>query len=566
MSDLIQSWIDQKSAQGGGIVAIPAGRYEVTKSIILKSNIQLKGAGINKTFLDIVPKNSDGSSAGFLLLEIDRKSNVEISGMTINAKKQERPDKINDPYAHTISVAYSTNFTIENVNILNSAGASIVMYNAEDGIIQNNMINESGSNGILGMQHTKNIKVLANTINGTDNQNGIFFMYQDGKSTSDIEISGNVIKNVADYAIEVGHTTHLPEDPPHRNITVRNNIIENAFCTGIGLRTVSDATIEGNTIVGYAETNGYGCNGIFVEGRRALQNNITISNNTIKQTNPKIPNQEYPYQQAIYITGMNNMNITGNKLEDSWNDAIYVLAAYGFESTPDFPDGRRKYSNIRVENNEILNSDVYGVHFDSYPSSGNTIKNNTILGSGTGAFLVEGDQSRVVVSGNTVDGSPGNPDPPTDPNENLWTNNTNIAPLKGYPLQEIDNPGVYELSFNAVSPNNGKMEVFTNDRRVFNKELDVTSQTQTFTYTFETFFDSGFEVVFHNILGTVNLSNITLYQIKGIEDCEGNEPQPGTEFEQDLENLSNKLKTLHNSNQIKSEELVDLISKLIDLI
>lgn len=567
MSELIQNLIDQKSSQGGGVVTIPPGRYEVTKTIVLKSNIQLRGAGVNQTFLDIIPKNSNGSSASYLLLEIDRKTNVEISGMTIDAKKQARPDKINDPYAHTISVAYSTNFKIENVHILNSAGASIVMFNAENGIVQNNTITASGSNAILGMQNTKDIKVLNNIIDGTDNQNGIFFMYQDGKSTSNIEIIGNSVKNVADYAIEVGHTTHLAEDPPHKNILVKNNIIENAYCTGIGFRTVSDGIIEGNEIIGYAETNGYGCNGIFIEGRRALQKNIKIHNNTIKQTYSKVPNQQFSYQQAIYITGMDNMEVTDNTIEDSWNDAILVLAAFGFEETPDFSDGRRKYSNIHIENNDIFNSEIYGVHFDDYTSTGNTIKNNTILESGTAAIQVDGDANRVEVSGNITDGSPNNPDPPDnpDPTENLWTITTNISPLNGYPLQVLANPGIYQLTFDAISLDNGKMEAFTNDRRVFNKEIVVPNTKTTFTYTFATFFDSGADVVFHNIQGTINLSNITLYQLQGLEDCGNSPEEPLTEFEQDLKELTTQFKTLHSIDPSKTENLVEIMAELIDL-
>ena len=255
------------------------------------------------------------------------------------------------------------------------------------------------------------------------------------------------------------------------------------------------------------------------------------------------------------------MEVTGNTIEDSWNDAIYVLAAFGFEVTPDFPDGRRKYSNIHIENNEILNSEVYGVHFDDYASNGNTIKTNTILESGTAAILVEGDPTRVVVSGNITEGSPNNP----DPTENLWTVTTNISPLNGYPLQVLPNPGIYQIAFDTISPDNGKMEVFTNDRRVFNNEIDVPSQKTTFTFTFSTFFDSGVEVVFHNLRGTINLSNITLYQLEGLEDCENNPEEPNTQFEQDLENLNTKFKTLHSTDPLKAESLVDLMSELLDL-
>ena len=42
-------------------------------------------------------------------------------------------------------------------------------------------LQQVASNAILGMQNTKDIKVLNNSIDGTDNQNGIYFMYQDEK-------------------------------------------------------------------------------------------------------------------------------------------------------------------------------------------------------------------------------------------------------------------------------------------------------------------------------------------------------------------------------------------------
>lgn len=558
MSDLIQSWIDQKSAQGGGVVFIPAGRYLVTSSIILKSNIQLQGEGKDKTILEMVPKKTDGSSASYMMIKADRISNIEISGMTIDGKKQQRSDLINNPYAHTISIAHTKNFLVKDLNIINSAGASIILFNSSMGEILDNSITASGSNAILGMQDTNNIIVSNNIINGTDNQNGIFFMYQDGKSTSNINIEDNVISDVADYAIEVGHTTHRPEDEPHRFISVKNNVITNAYCTGIGFRTVSDGVIEGNKITGYGKINDYGCNGIFVEGRRTLEKNVQVKNNIIKQTNPKVLNQPHPYQQAMYITGMDTMEITGNIIHDSWNDSIYVLAAFGFENTPDFPDGRRKYINIKIEENEILNSEGYGVHFDNYPSSGNTIIDNKIFDSQTGAILVEGDQSRVTVLNNITEDGP--EEPPSE--DNIWENNSNISPLVGYQKQALPSPGVYQLTFNARSSNNGRLEVFSSDRRLLNKVYSLEPQSISISNTFSTFFNSEGDVVFHALQGEIFLSNIQLIQIEGEDSSE----EPKTEFEIKVDNVANKLITLHQSDSNKGSTLVELMDALIDFI
>ncbi|MED4043731.1 right-handed parallel beta-helix repeat-containing protein [Priestia aryabhattai] len=391
----MQTKINKVSAEGGGVVNVPEGEYIVNKTLYLKSNVHLRGAGTGKTIFKIKTKVRNKSSE-YKILTSDRATNVQVSNITFDGLKEKRADKINSPNAHTIVFSYVNGFKISNIEVKNSASSSIALYNSKNGVIENNKIKDSGSNGILGLQKINDVKVLNNYINKIRNQNGIFFMYQDGKSSSNILIEGNEIKNVADYAIEVGHTTQKPKDPPHTNIIVKNNRIENAFCTGIGFRTVSNGLIENNKIKGYSQHHGYGCNGIFVEGRVMLNENVDVKNNEIIQTYPNIDG-EYPYQQAIYITGMDNMDITKNYIKDSWSDSIYILASYFKGKTPEFPNGRRVYKNIHVIKNTIVNSEFSGIHFDDYNSSGNLVKSNFIFNSGKYGIEIEGKRNRVKV-------------------------------------------------------------------------------------------------------------------------------------------------------------------------
>ena len=387
---VIQTLINEKAEKGGGEVHLEACTYEITDSVRFKSDVSLIGEGEDKTKLVLKATNDDGTLNKNKALIADRVTNVSLSNLSIDGQKQKRSALINDPYAHTVEFAHVTNFHVTDVSIQNSTGASIVMYRAKHGVIEDTTITDSGSNGILGMMDTEEVVIKRNTIDKTDHQNGIFFMYQNGESAKNIQIENNVVKNAADYAIEVGHTTHTSSDPPHEDITVKNNTIENAYCTGIGFRTVSNGVIENNKITGYAKAHDYGCNAVFVEGRVSQSENVDVRNNVIEQTAAKVENQKYPYQQAMYVTGMRDMKIEGNYIKNSWNDAITVLAAYFSGSTPDFPNGQRLYQNISLLDNVVLNAERHGIYVTA-PSRGNTANGNILVGSGGAGYDISTD-------------------------------------------------------------------------------------------------------------------------------------------------------------------------------
>ncbi|ELK48585.1 right-handed parallel beta-helix repeat-containing protein [Halobacillus sp. BAB-2008] len=549
----IQEEIDRVSRNGGGTVTLPAETIVLSESIRLKSNVHLKGQGVGKTVLTMNPVQVDGSLNPNKILLADRISNVEVSDITFDGAKESRKELINSGFSHTMSFAYVDGLSIHDVEVVDSVDASIALWYVSNGTIKNNVIRDSGSNGILGMQETHDIEVRNNTIDHTDNQNGIFFMYQ-GDSTYNILIEGNTVRNVADYAIEVGHTTHKPGDAPHRNITVRNNTIVNAFCTGIGFRTVSNGVIEGNTITNYAEHNDYGCNAVFVEGRVSLNSEVDIKNNTMTQTYPKVTEQRFPYQQAVYVTGMRDMDITGNTIQDSWNDSIYVLASFFEGRTPDFPDGRRLYKDIRITGNTILNSEKSGVHFDSYPSSGNAVSNNTILRSGGDAVLVEGDAQRVTVSDNILT------EETPEPGENLWTKPTSFNPLPRYfppTNRQIFDAGMYEVSFRAKSASSAALNLYVQDRRKLNENIRLTSDWKNYAFSFNS--EDPDELLFwdKDISADIQIEGIFLKKIGGEEPVE---------LPEEVVEAVERLKQLAASKEEEAVQVSNILIQIIDLL
>ncbi|WP_270180227.1 right-handed parallel beta-helix repeat-containing protein [Alkalihalobacillus sp. CinArs1] len=398
---LLQEQINRTSASGGGTVFIEECTYILTEPLILKAGVHLQGAGQGKSILKINPKDANGISASHKLLIADRSDNIKISNVTFDGVKYSREDLIDDPYAHTVEVAWCNHFELDQVEIINSASASIVLYNSTNGTIKDCSIKNSGSNGILALQDCRSISVLNNTIENTDFQNGIFFSYQLGKSSSTITIEGNTIKNAADFGIEVGHTV-AEGDPAHSEIVVRNNTVVNSQNSGIAFRTVSFGLIEDNVIEGYGKNGGYGGDGIFVEGFRNRAEKVNVMNNTVKQTNTT------GNANAIYITGVDQVNVVGNQMVDSNGKGVFAQASVMGVTTNDFPNGRRRYNNITVLENEISNPKGVGIQFQGEASQENRIIGNIVTNSGEEGILIANldDENRgIMIERNTITSS-----------------------------------------------------------------------------------------------------------------------------------------------------------------
>lgn len=396
---MLQREINNTSASGGGIVEMKACQYVITEPFILKSNVHLKGAGFDKTTIMIESEFDDGTVNNNKVIVAEQDStNISITDLTVDGNKQERKSLINDPYAHTIDLAFVDGFEINNIKVINAPSASIMLYNSQNGTVENSTILDSGSNGILALKDIDNITISNNMIDHTDHQNGIFISYQEGYSSSNVRIENNIVKYAGDFGIEVGHI--VPEgDEQHQNILVRNNEIISATNAGIAFRSVSEGVIEDNTVSGYGKNGGYGADGIFIEGGFNTSRNIKVENNEVNQT------FQSGDANAIYVTGIDGAEIMGNKVADSRGNGIFVQASVLPDGiiTDDFNEGKRNFNNIHVGDNQFSNNKKSGIQFQGNNAVENSIEGNKIkeneefgiqianLTPGTG-FLVSDNQ------------------------------------------------------------------------------------------------------------------------------------------------------------------------------
>ncbi len=375
----LQDEINQASINGGGTVTIPKGVYAVDEPIILKSNVHLKGAGMGESVIRLNLKKSKGMEDDSTILKTEPNAqNVQISDLTFDGEKDKRKKQINDSYSHTIVLQFVDGFNISRVEVLRSPSASIMLFNSRNGSVTDSKIIDGGSNGIIGLQKTENVQIINNEIDHTDHQNGIFISYQEGKSSENVTIEGNKVKDAGDFGIEVGHLVEDGEEQ-HVNIKVRNNEVVGSRNSGIAFRTVSDGEIENNIIKGYGKTGGYGGDGIFVEGWKNQSANVTVSNNIVEQT------YTTGDANAIYVTGMENTVIENNEIKASRGKGLFVQASVIGENTGDFPEGIRLFNQLTIQGNKIYEGKMEGIHLQGYKAediviAGNEINHNLSAG------------------------------------------------------------------------------------------------------------------------------------------------------------------------------------------
>jgi hypothetical protein len=152
----IQRAIDLAGQRGGGIVALPAGTFEIDSHLILKDNVELTGVG-PATVIKAGPGflSAQGPGGGYPLITTGGASSDTIadltadqSGETLNGNLPARlvgyvvegyhsnnvvidGVYVRDPFTYSIAMVGSTNFCVENCNVKVTTGN---LYNQLDGI------------------------------------------------------------------------------------------------------------------------------------------------------------------------------------------------------------------------------------------------------------------------------------------------------------------------------------------------------------------------------------------------------------------------------------------------
>lgn len=304
----IQNAIDAAGSAGGGVVALPAGTFMIGRHLVLKNNVELTGIGpatvikagpnflssqvpgggypivttagaSNTTIADLTADQSgvalNGSIIGRLsgyAVEALNSSNVVVDGVYVR-----------NPFTYSIAVVGSTDFCVENSNVLVSSTSG--RYNQLDGIhvldsnsgqIINNTV-VSGDDGLVAHSigaAVFNVLYAGNTVHGgvtdagldlavgdfpiygitVEDNNfysslwGVRTAFYDNRSGAvhDIAISGNYVHRLSQGknspAMEIGGTNGLG---PIDNVVITNNQVCNAG--PIALQPGSGNVVTGTT-------------------------------------------------------------------------------------------------------------------------------------------------------------------------------------------------------------------------------------------------------------------------------------------------------------------------------
>ncbi|MHA2342737.1 MAG: right-handed parallel beta-helix repeat-containing protein [Candidatus Hodarchaeales archaeon] len=236
-------------------------------------------------------------------------------------------------------------FTIRN-NILNGlsrASSGIEFFNVWNGIIENNLILNHKSEGLIISGSQDNI-IRNNTIK--NNSNGIKVV----RSGFTHPRNNIIINNTIHYNMLRGI---LIDDALESTIS-DNRISSNQFM-GISLQNCENISLTSNII----SSNSF--QGVFLDS----SHQCNISNNTITDND----------NEGVYLSGSHQANITENTISNNNRFGIF------------FSDSNSSW----IVNNNITDNKEYGILLDAF-SGDDTIRGNTFIGNNKGGIAQACDE------------------------------------------------------------------------------------------------------------------------------------------------------------------------------
>jgi polygalacturonase len=337
----IQQALDNAAAAGGGTVTLAAGVFETCQTLILGSNVQLRGAGRGATIIRgsaaVTGKIVDGAYLGTTIGGAGV-SNVSVSDLTIDHRTLGRnANGISFvPTGSAYTGVVPMNVLVERVEVLGSAGGfhnyliwnfkgqhvkirdnwldggydlpitaapqeGIESFGGADVLISGNSVSavggaciNAGSAGVpnsttLGVTIDRNYLYGCNVgVNlGTSSDNG-------GQSNYESKITGNVILDATLYGIHVPIAAQTVE----RNLEISANMIR---------AVVSNVRVSGNTVDSVTGVHGQGI-------RIDSAPNVRVLDNTIVGTSG----------DAVVGYLASDLELSRNRVERSGGYAIYV--------------------------------------------------------------------------------------------------------------------------------------------------------------------------------------------------------------------------------------------------
>lgn len=331
-TDAIQNALNS----GSLFVFVPQGTYNITSTLTIPTGIEFYGCDTSSV-LSLAANASMITTTG---------SNVVIRNIKLNGNSSTYNNTNNNAiYVNWTSIS-GYNIKINNVSILNIAGAGVIALASSgtasnDVWIENCSIENTGTHGIIAQDYISNVWILANKVKytgllvadrpgitasrygsnvtisnniciGSPSALGVSVHGISVDTTINSSVTGNTISGWIGYGIEVGFCT---------NCTVSANTITNVGNSGIvlsadqaTLQINTNVTISGNTITSPTAAGIYS----FITGGTGtlFNKNISIIGNTI---NGSVTNN------GIYMGLCNILSITGNSVYNSYLSGVYIL-------------------------------------------------------------------------------------------------------------------------------------------------------------------------------------------------------------------------------------------------
>ena len=427
----IQGLLDAAGAAGGGTVVLEARVYTTCKSLVVPSNVHLRGAGRGATIIrgsaEVSGVTIDNAFMGATVGTVGSR-NVSVSDLTIDHATCARnangiafvpsglPGSGDQDYDGTVS----SNGYVARVEVLGAPGfhsymiwnlkgqhvkivenwidggssssspqEGIESFGGYDVVITNNTIRNIGGAcvnlGSAGLESsdTKGIFVENNYLSGCDIGVNLGTSNENGNQlNSHTHIRGNVIRDIRKRGIDIPVFTATNE----LNLDISHNTIRGVNGTlsaGIQLRSVDgpldEATVVANTVEGNLIVNVRGANAHGI--RISSYPNARIINNSVVGTDG----------EGIYTIDTSDTEIVGNRVADVGTAGIGLYkSALGTSA------------RLVVERNRILwGSQNAGILMTGVTTA--SVRENVFSRKAAGSpspIIVGGGACSVTVSGN----------------------------------------------------------------------------------------------------------------------------------------------------------------------
>ncbi len=355
----------------GGTVFLTEGHFNISASIVPKSNVKIVGAGMTNTVLlglsglsnTAVVQDTTNFTAASPLTNFEA-SDFKIDGTSMNHTGYNVARK-------GFYIRHLARTTFRNLYIYNTPASGLGIDFLVDSVIDGNIIDTCGTAGNLGSNgigigtagdtagvETDEPLIITNNITKNNANTGIVV---EGQSAT-VPTKRYIIANNISYGNYDGIRVDATSDTIVSNNQSYENTNNGLFIDGTG--AISNSDVSGIIVDGNLLTEN-GLNGIEIQDE-AFANKIIVSNNIVRE------NTNY----GVSIKSSNSI-VEGNIISDNGLTGLYV------------PLGNGTVKEISIYNNTIINNGITGtvgsndginilVNSSSVSLLGLHIKNNVV--------------------------------------------------------------------------------------------------------------------------------------------------------------------------------------------